>query len=377
MENLEVKILDSVKTIEKSQWDSIFGDIPEGYGFFRATEESKLEGFSFFYVIIYEQGTPVLIAPLFSVDFNLDIAVDGPIQKIISLIRKPLKRFLVVKTLFCGSPFSENSILGIKNAVRNRQALINELSDVMDSICRKKRIPFIMFKDLLEENVPDLKCLEDHSFFLVESFPSVATELNFKSWDDYLKTLSKNTRKDLKRKIKKSQSANNIDVKIRDNVVDVIDDIYKLYLNTYYAGKVKFEKLTKEFFLNVSREMPSQVKYFLYYFDGKLAAFNLCFIHKNKLIDKFIGFDYDLAFKYNLYFFSWCYNVKWCLENSLSVYEVGQTDYHPKLKLGGKLTRLHAYVKHNNPLLNIIFRFLAKLLIPSNFDTQIKQNGQG
>ncbi len=60
----------------------------------------------------------MFIAPLFSADFNLDIAVEGLLVRIIKLMRKVFPRFLVLKTLFCGLPFGEYGVLGIRRVGR-------------------------------------------------------------------------------------------------------------------------------------------------------------------------------------------------------------------------------------------------------------------
>ena len=373
MENtLRHKILRSVNEISRAEWSDVFGDIPEGYDFFRTVEESGLEGFDFFYVLVYKGSLIRAIAPLFISDFNLDIAVEGRLQQLIQGIRRAFPRFLISKTLFCGSPFGENGILGIRKESADVEAVMLELLNGMRQVCAKNRISLAMFKDFTSDSskLLDLVCRE--GFFMVESFPSVTNKLDFATLDDYQASLSHNTRKDLRRKLKKAQAAGTIEVKIVNNVEDCIDEVYKLYINTYNAGNVKFEKLTKEFFINVGRNLAGEARFFLYYLNGKLASFNLCFLHKDTLIDKFIGFDYDVAYKYNLYFFSWCYNVEWCLKNSVLYYQVGQTDYHPKLKLGGRLVPLLAYIKHSNPLINALLKMLAKALTPDNFDENIK-----
>jgi predicted N-acyltransferase len=371
MKELNYKVLDSVKNIERPQWDSIFGDIPEGYDFFKTIEESNLEGFSFYYILIYEDKDLLLIAPLFVTDFNLDIVVEGRKQKLIQFIRKLIPRFFILKTLFCGSPFGENGILGLRPGYEDKDIPVGELIRVIQSISGENNIPLVIFKDFLKENLPTLEPLKNRGFFRVGSFPTVVVELSFNSLEDYFRTLSRNTRKNLRRKIKKAESAKDMEVKVVDNVEVVIEDVYRLYLNTYNAGKVKFEKLTPEFFINIARNFQPQAKFFLYYVGGKLGAFNLCFVREDTLIDKFIGFDYDIAYKYNLYFFSWCYNIRWCLKNSIGYYQVGQTDYNPKLKLGGRLIPLYAYVKHESPILNLILRLLAKILGLTNSDENI------
>ena len=374
MKNITHQIVDSVTEIKRDDWDSVFGDIPEGYQFYKTLEESKLQDFAFYYIALYQGNACLLIAPLFGTDFNLDIAANGFIEKIIQGMRVFIPRFMVLKALFCGSPFGEHGVLGIRKNIEEKDILINELIKIMSEFSKVKNTPLIIFKDFLREETLLSDSLSAQGFFKVKSFPSTVTGLNFSSFDEYLSSLGHSTRKNLRRKIKKAYSQAGIIVKIVERVDDIIDDVHRLYENTYHAGATKFEKLTKEFFINIGKNLLSHTKFFLYYVNGKLAAFNLCFVYKNLFIDKFIGFDYDLSNQYNLYFVSWCYNIEWCLKNSIRFYQSGQTDYYPKLRMGGKLVPLSAYLKHKNPLVNSLFKLLAIFLKPENFDPDIKNS---
>jgi predicted N-acyltransferase len=373
MKNITHEIVDSVAKIKRDDWDSVFGDIPEGYQFYKTLEESGLEDFAFYYIALYQQDTCLLIAPLFVTDFNLDIAAAGFIEKTIQGIRKFIPNFLVHKTLFCGSPFGEHGALGIRKDIEGKDNLISELVRIMNEFSKVKNAPLIIFKDFLKEETLLSDSLKRRGFFRVKSFPCAVTELNFNSLDEYLSSLGHSTRKNLRRKVKKAYSQADIKVKIVDRVDDIIDDVRRLYVNTYHTGATKFEKLTKEFFINAGRNLNPHAKFFLYYVDGELSAFNLCFVYKNLFIDKFIGFDYNISKRYNLYFVSWCFNVEWCLKNSIRLYQSGQTDYYPKLRLGGRLVPLYAYLKHKNPAVNPFFKLLAIFLKPENFDPDIKK----
>jgi predicted N-acyltransferase len=364
MVEVTYKIVDSVSKINRDEWDSVFGSIPEGYEFYHTLEKSKLKEFSFYYLLLYQEGNILSIAPLFVADFYLDIISDGLIKKVTHSIRHLIPRFFVLKTLFCGSPFGENGILGIPQDVEDARILIDEIVQVMQRFSKENKISFNIFKDFLKEDTFFLDSLKHNGFFKVNSFPSVRMELNFNSLEEYFGSLSYSTRKDLRRKIKKAYSKKNIKIKVVDDIEEIIDDVYKLYLNTYHAGEVKFEFLTKDFFINVSKDLKPHAKYFLYYVNGKLSAFNLCFVYSDLMIDKFIGFDYEIAHRYSLYFVSWCFNIEWFLKNSIRFYQVGQTDYKPKLKLGGSLVPLYAYIKHNNFFFNFIIKLLAVLLKP-------------
>jgi len=373
MNNIIAEILDSVTKIKREDWDLIFGDIPEGYNFYKTLEESGLKDFTFYYAVLYRDKEIISIAPLFITDFNLDIAAEGWIENMIQVIRKSVNsRFLIFKTLFCGSPFRESGILGIRKDINEKRPILDKLIKTISEFCKEKKTTLIVFKDFLKDDCLLLDSLISKDFLKVKSFPSVVTELNFHSFDEYLHSLGYSTRKSLRKKIKKAYESADIRVKIAGNIDDIADEIFRLYENTYHRGATKFERLTKELFINAGRNLSPNIKIFLYYVNGKLGAFNLCLVYKDLFIDKFIGFDYDISRKYNLYFVSWCYNIEWCLKNSIRFYQTGQTDYHPKLNLGGMLIPLYVYIRHKKSLLNLILKLLAVFLKPENFDKDIR-----
>ncbi|MDD5130047.1 MAG: GNAT family N-acetyltransferase [Candidatus Omnitrophica bacterium] len=372
MPEITYKIYDSIDRIAKKDWDDIFGNIPESFAFYKALGDSELYEFSFFYLVIYSDDEIVLIAPLFSKDFNLDIAVEGKLTGVIRWIRKIYPRFLVARTLFCGSPFSEFGVLGIRPSYPDKAKLISVLNSGLKNLALKIKAPLIIFKDFPESSQPFLDLLLKKGFSRAKSFPTVVVELNFKSLAEYFASLSASTRKNLNRKIKQAYMLGNIEVKVVQDVLPQIDQVMNLYENAYRGGSTKFERLTKKFFLQIAQDLSPHVRFFLYYIDNKLAAFNLCFIYDNLFIDKFIGFDYDVSRRYNLYFISWVNNIQWCIDHSLSYYYPGQTDYEPKIRLGGKLVTLFVYLKHRNTILNFLLKPLILMLKPDNFDQELR-----
>lgn len=368
MEKIEYKIFDSIRQIDRLDWDRIFGNMPEGYAFYKTLEEANLEDFSFHYVVLYQNRQIVSIAPVFIADFDLGIAVEGWLEKLIFGIRKIIPRFLMLKTLFCGTPFGEHGVIGLSNNTGSESHFIQGLLESLDGFARQKEIKFIIFKDFLENQSRFLSPLLRKGFFRLNSFPVAQNELNFNSLEDYINSLGSATRKNLRRKIKSAYSQAKITVQIVDRVDNIIDDIYGLYFNTLSQGGTRFETLTREFFLGVGRNMQPNVKFFLYYVNDKLAAFNLCFVYSDLCIDKFIGFDYDISNANHLYSVSWCHNIEWCLKNSIKFYKTGQTDYYAKLRMGSKLISLYAYLRHSNKVINSFLRIISLILKPDNFN---------
>jgi predicted N-acyltransferase len=363
--NITHSILPSVSQIKVEDWNRLFGDLPESHGFFQTLEASRLEGFNFYYVLVHAGSRLELIAPLFSSDLDLSIGIGRRTQKVLRAVRKILPRLLVVRTLFCGSPFGENGVVAIDPDSPNQAVLIEELVRAMEHVRREQRLEFLVFKDFPESASPTLAPLMRLGFLRGDSFPNVVLALPYRTMDEYLASLSYGTRKDLRRKVRKTLSGGSIQVRVVNDVGPMIEPIYQLYLNTYNASTVRFEKLSREYFLTLSQLSQNEAKFFLFYINGQLVCFNLCLRHGGQLIDKFIGMDYTYSRRLNLYFFSWFHNVEWCIQHGIRSYQVGQTDYQAKLRLGGKLVPLSFYARHHNRFLNFLLRMGARFFRPT------------
>ncbi len=362
MEPFHCTCVDTISSIKKEDWDFFFADCPEGYWFYTTLEQSRLAEFSFHYLLAHRGQSLCAIMPFFTADFHADTVLEPGVRKLVSAVRAFAPRFLVFKTLFCGSPFGEQGLLGIAPDVSDTKRLVHALTLELKGFCKRQGLSLLLFKDFSEQDAPVLDLLGEQGFFKTDSFPSAIIDLPYTTFDEYLASLSSGARKDLRRKLKKARDSGGLTTKVVERVDDCIDAIYSLYMNTYTAGETKFEKLTRDFFLKAAENAGSGCRYFLYYIDGRLAAFNLCFVQGDLLIDKFIGFDYAIARRYSLYFVSWCENVQWCIDNGIRRYQVGQTDYEPKTRLGCRLVPLFAYVRHTSGLMNRCLQVLAKFL---------------
>jgi len=367
---LTVKTFNNIAHIDKKEWDAVFPDILESYNFLKTMDESLSHQFNSYYITIYDNGKMACAAPCFIMDYPLDTTIEGPLKKIIMKMRRSIPRIFTLRTLICGSPASEGRI-GIKAA--DCREIIEALGNEMLSIAKKERASLVAFKDFHEEYLDALAPLLDMRFHKVPSYPSVELKINFKSFEEYFSALSKATRKDLKRKFRKSDGIVNIAMEVKNNINGLADEIYELYLNTLYKSDVHFEVLSKNFFERISENMPAETKYFLWRIDGKLVAFDLCLVSRDGLlIDEYIGMDYDAAYKYHLYYVTFRDIIKWCIENNIRVYESGALNYDPKKRLDLKFIPQYIYVRHRKLFMNNLFGLLLIMIKPDNFEEAVK-----
>lgn len=367
---LKIKIARKIEEIPSQDWYGVYPDTLESYYFLKTLDESNLPQFSFFYIVVYDNNTPVGATNCFIMDFPLDIAVLGKSKMFTNFIKIFSHRILNPRILICGLPMGQGRI-GI---AAEPQIIIKAIYKGMEQIARQERAGIIAFKDfdLSYRKVFD-ECL-DSGFLRIDSLPSTDMDIHFSSFDDYLKTLSSVSRSGLKRKFKKIDGKVKIDLEITNKLEDsVLDEVYALYLQTYQTQEMGLEKLTIDFFKNISKNMPHETKFFLWRIDNKIAAFAFCLVSGDYFIDYYLGFDYSVAHQYHLYFVRFRDLMNWCIENKIKKYEMGATGYEPKRRLGFNFILLYIYVKHRNKFFNPIFKILCRILQPTNFQPIFKE----
>lgn len=256
MEQFHCTCVDTISSIKKEDWNDFFGTCPEGYWFYETLEQSRLSEFSFHYLLAYRQQRLTAILPFFTATFSADSVLETGARKLVNTVRVIAPRFLVFKTLFCGSPFGEHGLIGVSPDENDRQELLRAITGKLKNFAKLQGLSLIIFKDFPASDTPSLDLLCGLGFFKADSFPSAIINLPYKTFDEYLADLSSGARKDLRRKLKKARAGGALATQVVESIDEIIDEIYRLYMNTYNVGATKFEKLTREFFLNVSEKGP-------------------------------------------------------------------------------------------------------------------------
>jgi hypothetical protein len=207
----------------------------------------------------------------------------------------------------------------------------------------------------------------------IPSMPMTRLSLPYENWNDYFKTLSKATRKDLRRKFRKAERTAQIEMEITTNIAPLIDEIYPLYLAVHERSPLKFETLTKEYFLTVAQRMPDRARFFIWRQNGQIVAFSFCLVCGDAIYDECIGLDYGVALDLHLYFYTLRDIISWALQQRLKFYYSNPLNYEPKLHLDCELVPLDLYVRHTSALLNPVFRRFIKYLGPTRHEPVLQR----
>jgi predicted N-acyltransferase len=370
---LKTKIARRIEEIPAQDWLSVFPRVLENYYFFKTLDESNLEQFSFFYILVYDNNTPVGATSCFTMNFPVDIAIGGKLKMITGFIKRFFPRIFSPKVLFCGLPMGQGRI-GITGEPGR---VIKAICNAMEEIARQEKIGIIAFKDFKSDYRKIFDKSLGNDFIAMLSLPSTDMDISFTSFEEYLKTLSSVSRSGLRRKFKEIDGRVKIDLEITGRLEGkVLDEVYALYLQIYYKQEISLEKLSPDFFRNISKNMPDETKFFLWRMNNKLVAFALCLVSGDYFIDYYLGFDYALAYQYHLYFVRFRDLMNWCIENKIKKYEMGPTGYEPKRRLKFNLVPLYIYAKHRSRIINPVFKIFSYIARPVNFHAVVKESDE-
>jgi predicted N-acyltransferase len=345
-------------------WKRAFQNRCKDHRYYEIVEQTLQNDFEHHYLLLEDSsGNVRAIQPVFFVRQNLVEGVRGKIRSAVDRIRKKFPRFLTMRVLMvgCAAGAGDLGVCNDKDEVWVARALLATLR----TYARQSRASLVVLKDFPARYRPTLDSLSSNGYARVPSMPMTRLPLHYQEWDEYFGTLSKATRKDLRRKFRKVERAPKIDMELTSDVTPYVDEIYPLYVQVHERSLLKFETLTKDYFRAMSTRMPDRTRFFLWRQGGKIVAFSLCIVCDDAIYDECIGLDYSVAFELHLYFYTFRDIISWSLQQRLKYYYSNPLNYGPKLHLRCELVPLDLYVRHTSALLNPAFRRVIKYLGPT------------
>ena len=198
--------------------------------------------------------------------------------------------------------------------------------------------------------------------------------IDYPSFNDYMMgALNSATRTKLRRKFRAAEKAPKIEMSVIRDATPIIDDIYPLYVSVYNRSKLRFEKLTQEYFCNLGRLIPDKVRFFVWRQNGKIIGFSECMIHEAAFYAEYIGLDYEVALDLHLYHLMYRDMVSWAITNGYKEFRSSGLNYDPKLHFRHLLDPIDLYVRHTSRIVNPALKLLLPLLDPTKYDATLRK----
>jgi predicted N-acyltransferase len=353
-------------------WHKAFATRCKDYRYYEILEQTLHDGFEHHYLLIENRAGEVrAVQPLFFVRQNLTEGVTGRIRSVIDAVRAKFPRFLTMRVLMVGCAAGEGHLGAC--SPEDEAWVAEALHASLQTIARRHKASLVVLKDFPARYRTTLSGFPSSGYARVPSMPYTRLALNYADFEQYLNTLGKATRKNLRRKFRKAELAPPVSLEVVSDVTPYLDEIYPLYQQVHARSPFKFETLTKDYFREVSRRMPERARFFLWRQSGRMIAFSFCLVHNATLYDECLGLDYRVALDLHLYYYTIRDIISWALKERLKYYYSSPLNYDPKLHLGCELVPLDLYVRHTAPMLNPIFAQAVKYLEPTRHDPILQQ----
>jgi hypothetical protein len=378
------RVIPGVSSIPEAEWSACYPDEAESWRYYRACETNKKAGVKIAAAEIHDEDGLLAAAPLFELAYPLDTQFQGAMRQVAGSVLKRFPSLTEWTLLGVGSPYAERCHVAVRDGLPQalRDRAVAALIETIEMEAWRRAASAIVYKDLQGKELRLLGgVLKSTRHVGVKSLP--VAELEFggggegDDLDGYLATLSRATRKDIRRKLRKSGA---VRIERRTDIDGAAREIERLYSSTQAQSGVRyghFDTLPESYFRSVASELGGSAVFFLYWVGRELAGFNLLLLEPDRVIDKYMGMRYPLAREHDLYVVSWIENVRFCLETGRRRLQTGQTAYEEKVRLGSRLQPSMLYVKHHNRAINQILRFAAPLAAFDRWDPHLRRLRKG
>src|SRR5438094_88211 len=210
-------------------WKRALQDKCKDHRYYEIVDETLDGNFEHHYLILEDNSRDVRgVQPVFFVRQNLIEGVRGKIRSVVDRVRKKFPRFLTMRVLMVGCAAGAGD-LGACDEEDEAWAA-KALRAILRTYARQNKASLVVLKDFPAKYRLALETFRSNGYARVPSMPMTRLALPYHDWEEYFSTLSKATRKDLRRKFRKAERAPEIDMEIVSDIAPYIDEIYPLYL---------------------------------------------------------------------------------------------------------------------------------------------------
>jgi uncharacterized protein len=305
-------------------------------------QESGVNGFQLGSIVVFQDEVPVFLLPLFETRFDLSAFLEGWPKKVLQAAGRLVPPVFHPHILCVGSADGEWSELGIDPRLDESDlaAAATLAFAQLEKVASQHKSDVVALYNFNQYRGLPAKVID--KFNLVPFRPCATLAIDFNSVEEYLGRLSHSRRKQLRRKMR---VAPEVRILHCTEIAPYLDRIYALYRETVARSPMPLGVHNRCYFEKACQRVPG-AEYALYFVQDELIAFNLLFLKKDALVDKYFCMDYEPGSKYNLYALSWLENVRICVERGIPNYNAGQGTEETKAHLGATFIPSFILFKH-------------------------------
>lgn len=372
---IHFKIYSTYKKIPQT-WDTLVShDLFLSTSYLKAIEKASPNNISIYYLCIFKNEKLVGIALIQRVQLyvkdmfrnNGDTCFKERLKKLISLILKG--NILVLGNIthtgqhgyFISDDISASEFLDVLfKAFKTLKKHIKTHS--------KKRIRLFLLKDFFDYDIIHLQHqkLAKKGFYNVKVQPNMLFHIpqSWKSFDDYLNALNKKYRRRYKSARNKSKNIVSKELDA-DEIKKLSHKIYTLYKTVSDNAKFNTFVLPEHHFYAYKVELQDNFKLFAYFLNNEIVGFYSLILNNNGDLETyFLGYDQSHQYNMKLYLNMLYDMIDFGITKGFKTIVFARTAMAIKSSVGAKAYPISMYMKHNNVIMNVLFKQIFKLMNP-------------
>ena len=357
-------VADSIEFLDKAHWDEVTShdSLFLSRRYLRVLEEAGPENLRQCYALIFREKEPVAAVAAQSVTVSL-----ARLRKKTSSNGR-LDR-LEEKMLVCGNLLSWG-MHGISFAPNvDHQALWPAVAEAVYRLRRVNKLfgdtAFVMVKDITDPHASGATALSRFSYRELETEPNMVLDISpqWKSYDDYLASLTSRYRKQAKQIEKEVTAAGCAVEEINtDEIARNAEQLHALYLQTHKNARLRLVTLPVAFLPTLARELGDDMRFTVLRKDDQLLGFVTTVKDGETAVGYYIGFDRKANADIPIYFRLLQSVVGHALALGCKRLSLGRTALEPKARLGARPDPMRVWIRHRIPMLNVIVHGLLHAL---------------
>lgn len=313
--NLSFHKFETIKSIDQRIWDDNLGHRAmfdwAGLQFleksFSGNTEKESNWDFKYYVVKNGEGSIVLMTFFTEALYKEDMFLRTSISKAMEEIREKDPFYLTSKALIMGSLFTEGDHLYINKQDPSWKSALLLLMDELYKQQEQNNVSNIILRDFNADDVIMHEFMMEQGFVKVDMPESCVFEnIKWNSQEEFLKQLSKKSRRHFVQKIKRFEQYYEVQVKseLSEDELRMSIDLFKnvknnnLAINSFHFPDKLFHQMNKnpiwEFLMLYVREEP----------ESEAVLVSVVFCHKKPrgiYSPMLIGMNYDYLYKYGVY----------------------------------------------------------------------------
>ena len=360
---------------------------PSGFGFaladridyLDATHWNKVTGhnsmfFSPRYLRVLEDAGPENLRPCYALIFREREPVAAIAAQTVSVSIARLRRSSTTndpvsrheeKMLVCGNLMSWG-MHGISFAPNvDHQPLWPAVAEAIYRLRRVDKLfgdtAFVMVKDIPDEYAEAASALDRFSYRELETEPNMVLDIapQWKSYDDYLASLTSKYRKQSKQIEKEVTLAGCVveDIK-QDEIARRAEQLHTLYLQTHKNARLRLVTLPVSFLPTLAERLGDDMRFTILKQGDELLGFVTTVKDGETAVGYYIGFDRKANADIPIYFRLLQSVIGHAIALGCKRLSLGRTALEPKARLGARPDPMRVWIRHRIPMLNLIVRGL-------------------